>query len=120
MTQIRGLACFASLGLALGLLYDILRPPRYFRGKNFFWDLLFCALSAAGCFVLSMNRGKAHIWELGSALVSFCLYINYLSPFLLPIFMGLFQRLLNCYLFILNSPKKLQIFVKKFFTKCPD
>ena len=120
MAQVRGLACFAALGLASGLLYDMLRPPRYFRGKDFFWDLLFCTVSAAACFLLSMVRGKTHIWELCSALLFFCLYINYLSPLLLPIFMGIFEWLQNCYFFIHNSLKKLQIFVKKFFTKCPD
>ena len=120
ITQIQGLCCFAALGLALGLFYDILRPMRYFKNRNFIWDLVFCTVSAAACFVLSMNRGNAHIWELASALLFFCLYINYFSPFLLPLFLAAFKSLLRFCLYILQSWKKLQIFVKKIFTKCPD
>ena len=90
--QAMSLLCFACLGLGLGLLYDLLRPMRY-RGKGaFLLDFGFCAAAAAACFMLSMESGKAGLWNIMCALLGFCLYIRNLSPLLLPIFMGIFNK----------------------------
>ena len=119
-SQLLSLICFAALGLGLGLLYDVLRPLRYQNSGGFFWDMLFCSIAAFGCFTLAMGRGKANTWELAAALLFFCLYIHYLSPMLLPIFLGIFRFLHKSYGFLLHCLKKLKIIIKKFFTKRAD
>lgn len=94
--QALSLACFLGLGLMLGLVYDLLRPLRYGLKKEFIWDFLFCAMGAALCFLLAMSSGKAGLWEIMSAGLAFCLYINFLSPGILPVFMKtvhLFRRI---------------------------
>ena len=111
-----GLVGFLLLGLCLGLLYDILRPIRYGGSLSLIWDGLFCALSALGCFMLAMAKGRIDIWDTAAACLGFCLYINFLSPLLLPIFSGITALLHNCYKNIVNVTKKLQITAKKFFT----
>lgn len=74
-------------GAGLGLVYDLLRPIRR-RGRGLLWDLLFCAAAAALCFVFAMHaeRGRIGIWELCASLLGFCLYVEWMSPALFPIF----------------------------------
>ena len=114
--QAISLLCFACLGLGLGLLYDLLRPMRY-RGKGaFLLDLGFCAAGAAACFMLSMESGKAGLWNIMCALLGFCLYICNLSPVLLPLFMGSFDWLLRRVAQVRNALKNLN-FLKKILYK---
>ena len=119
-SQSMSLGCFALLGLGLGLLYDLLRPMRYSGGPALLWDGIFCAAAASGCFVLSMNSGRLGQWELAAALLLFCLYINILSPHLLPHILGITQTMYNCYKIIVIKLKKLPQTVKKFFTNHQD
>ncbi len=114
------LMCFALLGLGLGLLYDLLRPMRYSGGPAILWDGLFCAAAAAGCFVLSMNSGRLGQWELAAALLLFCLYINLLSPLLLPYILGIAKTMYNCYKIIVIKAEKMLEMAKKFFTNSSD
>lgn len=118
--QLSELIRFAALGLGLGLLYDLLRPMRYSGRGALLWDGLFCAAAAAGCFVLSMARGRLGIWSMGSALLMFCMYINFLSPLLLPAFLGTFKTMHIFRHFIVEKAEKLQKLVKKFFTNPKD
>ena len=118
--QALSLLCFACLGLGLGILYDLLRPFRYYCQAGIFWDALFCAAGAGGFFALSMRSGRLELWTMAAALLLFCLYINLLSPLLLPLFLGIFNSMHDLCVFILQGSKKLQISVKKFFTNVPD
>ena len=118
--QAAGLCSFGALGLGLGLLYDLLRPLRYYSRGGGFYDALFCAGAGLGLFALGMRSGRPGLWETACALLCFCLYINCLSPLLLPRFLGIIEFVHKCSLFLLQSTKKLQISVKKFFTNVPD
>lgn len=115
-TQCVSLGCFLLLGLGLGLLYDVLRPIRYGSRFSLLWDGLFCAAAALGCFVLAMSKGRLGIWDAAATCLGFCLYINFLSPLLLPHFWDIAAALHNCYKIIVKAVKKLQIIVKKIFT----
>ena len=115
-TQAQGLFLFGALGFALGLVYDMLRPLRYFCRGGFFYDALFCAAAGAAFFTLGMRSGRPGLWESAAALLCFCLYINLVSPRLLPLFLGIFKGVHKYSIFLLQSSRKLQISVKKFFT----
>lgn len=118
--QLFSLLLFSCLGLALGLLYDLLRPPRYFCRSGIVWDILFCSFGTCGFFILSMQRGKPDIWGIAAALLCFCLYVNLLSPLLMPVFLGIFNTLHKVCIFLFQASKKLLFSVKKFFTNVPD
>ena len=88
------LLCFLALGLMLGLCYDLLRPLRYGLKKAALWDGLFCALAAAGCFCLAVEKGRLGVWDIALSLAAFCMYINGLSRYVFPWisrFFGLFK-----------------------------
>ena len=75
------------LGLGLGLLYDLLRPPRRrFTVLGPALDMLFgvAAAAAAFCFAMSAGGGRPGLWELSAALLGFLLYLHALSPQILP------------------------------------
>ena len=120
MSQLTELIRFAALGLGLGLLYDLMRPMRYSGKGALLWDSIFCFCAAAGGFVLSMGRGRLGIWSIGATLAMFCLYINFLSPLLLPIFLDTFKTMHNFRRLIAVKAKILQKSVKKFFTNSND
>ncbi len=103
-------------GLGLGLFYDLLRPIRR-RTADWLWDLLFCLGAALLCFCFAMRSesGRLGVWELGAALLGFCLYLNLLSPVLFPIF----ENFIRLFALILEnihlSLKKVSSFAKKLF-----
>ena len=68
-------------GAALGLLYDLLRPIRR-RLPGALWDALFCAVTAAVCFLLALREetGRLAGGQLAGGLLGFCLYLHLLSP----------------------------------------
>ena len=82
------LACL--LGMAAGLLYDLLRPLRRVLRQP--WaalaDLLYglCVFTGLFLFAMSAGDGRLGLWELSAALLGFLLYLHRLSPFLLPLF----------------------------------
>lgn len=115
-TQALRLGIFSLLGLGLGLVYDSLRPIRYCSGFSVIWDMVFCLTAAAGCFVLSMDSGRLGLWELMAVLLLFCLYINFLSPLLLPPYMKCFKTFCQICSLLSDKIKKIPIFAKKFFT----
>lgn len=118
--QLLSLLLFAVLGLALGIIYDLLRPLRYFSHTGLIWDIIFCAAGAVGFFTLGMHSGRPDIWGIAAALICFCLYINLLSPLLLPVFLDIFKFMHKVQKSFFLSFRKLLFFVKKFFTNVPD
>ncbi len=69
------------LGLALGLLYDLLRPLRHRAGRAApLLDLLFSLLAGASSFLFAMRApgGRMGLWELAAALLGFLLWEHYL------------------------------------------
>ena len=69
----------AAIGLALGLLYDLLRPLRFRAGKvaAVLLDVLFCAASGTAAFAYAMGAGNGRlgVCELGAMTVGFLLYL---------------------------------------------
>lgn len=81
------------LGAALGLGYDVLRPPRR-RGGRFLetaLDCLFCAVSGCAVFAYAMGaeNGRLGLWELTSVLAGFLLYMATLSGPVLKLLTGM-------------------------------
>ena len=105
----QGLSLLAacSLGVGLGLLYDLLRPLRR-RSRDWIWDTLFCLAAAAlgFCFALRADSGRLGSGELLCILVGFVIYIHFLSPLLFPEFE-------NFALFCDRTLEKSRIFLKK-------
>ena len=103
------LAAAFTLGAALGLCYDILRPLRRKCGAvgTAVIDFLFALLSAVALFVFSMSAGSGRLglWELGAALLGFLSYIYTLSDAVFPVFDRVF-------IFFLNVCGKIKNFLK--------
>lgn len=81
--QAGDLALSLVLGITLGLLYDLLRDPRYAAGKltAALLDIVFCLASGWGLFCIAMRSGNGilGIWELAFALAGFLLYLHFFS-----------------------------------------
>lgn len=78
-----------AMGMGLGLLYDLLRPPRR-RLRPVpaaLLDGLFALASGAAVFVFAMGAGEGRLglWELTAALLGALLYLHALSPLILPL-----------------------------------
>ena len=77
-----------AMGLGLGLVYDLLRPPRRAGGttRTRLLDALFAVTAAVALFFFAMASGDGRLgtWELAAALLGFLLYMHLLSPLLLP------------------------------------
>ena len=114
--QAMSLLYFSALGLALGLLYDLLRQLRYSWGRAILWDGLFCSVAAAGCFVLSMEQGKLGVWDILLTLALFCLYINYISGFIFPVIAHVFGLFSSFVRFLVKK----YFFIKKIFSNRKD
>ena len=77
-----------ALGAGLGLVYDILRPPRRAMKKcGFIADLAFCALAALGAFSLAMHspEGRFGLWAVAAGFAGFALWLSLASPLVAPI-----------------------------------
>ena len=114
--QAQALALAAGLGAGLGLVYDLLRPLRR-RGGDALWDLLFCLTAAAAAFLFAMRaeNGTLGTGELLLALAGLALYMQALSPLLLPLWEARVQKI---GVFLLNAQKfakKVPQFAKKLF-----
>ena len=77
-----------ALGLVLGLVYDLLRPPR--RAMRFCGLLLdgaFCALAAFGAFSLAMadEGGRFGLWAVAAGFSGFFLWLALVSPLFAPV-----------------------------------
>ncbi len=80
---------FAHLGgWLLGLVYDLLRPPRrrLRPASAAVLDLLFCVFAGSAAFLFAMGAGSGRLgtWELLAALCGFLAYMHTLSRILEP------------------------------------
>ena len=109
-----------ALGFGAGLLYDLLRPPRWRGRGRLALDLLFCLYLGVGFFLLAMayGDGRAEPAAFAAAAAGFLLYRAWLSPLLLPIFVKIFQFLEHSVKGVRKETKKILILLKKFFQKC--
>lgn len=95
--QAAALVLSLFMGAALGLVYDLLRPPR--RGARgaagVCLDALFCLIAgaAAFCFAMAAGDGRLGTWELGCAAAGFVLYMHTLSAITLPAAEALYRAL---------------------------
>ena len=109
------------LGAAGGLLYDLLRPPRWKLGRaaSLLLDLLYCLImgACAFAFALSAPNGRLGQWELSAALVGFLTYLYLLSPLCLPIFAETEKVISKFCVIAKEKIKKGAKDAKKFFQK---
>ena len=76
-----------ALGGVLGLIYDLLRPPRRaLKRAAFLADLAFCSLAAAGAFSLAMRDplGRFGLWSVAASVAGFLLWLSLASPRVAP------------------------------------
>ncbi len=87
--QARLLVLAHAGGWLMGLIYDLLRPPRRRLTKTWasMLDVIFCIVAGAGTFIFAMGAGSGRlgVWELAAALMGFLLYLYTLSRFLEPL-----------------------------------
>ena len=117
----QGLALLAAalLGLGAGLLYDLLRPPRWRlrAAAAFGLDALYCLILGAALFLFAMSWGEGWLGlgALAAAWAGFLAYHWLLSPLLLPFFVKLFQYMDIASRKSKEIYKKIQFFAKKYF-----
>lgn len=117
----QGLALLAAalLGLGAGLLYDLLRPPRWRlrAAAAFALDALYCFLCGAALFLFAMSWGEGRLGlaALVAAWAGFLAYHWTLSPLLLPFFVKVFQYLDATFKKSKEIYKKIQFSAKKYF-----
>lgn len=113
------LLAVACLGLGAGLLYDLLRPPRWRlrAAAAFVLDALYCLVLGAALFLFAMSfgEGRIGIGALAAAWTGFLVYHRTLSPLLLPLFSKVFQYLDETREKLKNFLIKIQFFAKKYF-----
>lgn len=119
--QAQELLLALALGIGAGLLYDLLRPPRWRFGglRAFLLDALYCLVTGTGLFFYAMSvpDGRLGIGALAAAWTGFLLYHAALSPRLLPQFSKMFQILDKACVHLKKSAKKMLIFEKSSFKK---
>lgn len=77
-----------ALGALLGLVYDLLRPPRRaMRALGILADLAFCLLAALGAFSLAMADadGRFGLWAVAAGFAGFLLWLALVSPLFAPL-----------------------------------
>ena len=116
--QAISLALAFSLGVGLGLLYDLLRPIRR-HGGGAVWDLLFCLCAAAAAFLFAMRspNGLLGTGEILLSLAGLLGYFRLLSPVCLPLFGKVDRTIGAIWIFTQNSGKKVLFSAKKLFQK---
>ena len=104
------------LGAGLGLLYDLLRPLRR-RGGNTLWDLLFCLTAACLAFLFAMRaeNGELGTGEMLLSLLGLVLYMQLLSPLLLPFWERRIQEIGVFFRITQETAKKVPDRAKKLF-----
>ena len=110
-----------AMGLGLGLVYDLLRPPRRAGGtlRTRLLDALFAVTAAVALFFFAMASGDGRLgtWELAAALLGFLLYMHLLSPLLLPPVEKIFRGVGAFLIRLEKLIKKVQNKLKKLFPK---
>ncbi len=118
------LAASLLLGMGLGLLYDLLRPPRRAAGAltGALLDLAFSAFALAACFLGAMGaaEGRLGLWELIADLLGFLFYLFVLSPVILPLFQEAYRVIQNTIRLLKKLNENGRKTVKKYFPKWKD
>ncbi len=108
------------LGMGLGLLYDLLRPPRRRAGglSAALLDLFFALSAGAAAFLnaLASSGGRLGLWELSCTLAGFLFYLYALSPLLLPLLELPFRVISDTIQLFKNLEKKMGKTAKKIFS----
>ena len=108
-----------GLGCGLGLLYDLLRPPRHRSGRiaGALLDLFFALASGAAAFLYAMGAGSGRLglWELTAVLLGFLFYLHALSPVVLPLLELPYRVMSNMIRLFKKAGKKQAESIKKFF-----
>ncbi|MBO4914327.1 MAG: hypothetical protein J5449_03890, partial [Oscillospiraceae bacterium] len=116
--QLRMLAAALLLGMALALLYDLLRALRFRRrsrpGLTAALDALFCAalILSLGVFAMRVGGGELRLYALLAAAAGAVLYFSAFAPLLRPMWefwAGTLVELLR----LLRAPLRM---IKKFHT----
>ena len=109
------------LGLALGLAYDLLRPPREGKGRllTALLDALFCLTAAIAAFLYAMrsSNGRLGFWELTASFAGFLLYLHLFSPVFLPYMQKAWHLMCTIIDLCKKFTVKCQISAKKNFQK---
>jgi len=121
--QARQFLLAGGLGLALGVLYDLLRALRRARPRTGpLWDLVFGFLltPSLALFALYAGRGAFRLFFLPGAALGLLLYFSALSGIFLPFFERLL-RLLGRFFSVLTAParffyKKTRFLLKNLFS----
>jgi hypothetical protein len=112
------------LGLAIGLLYDLLRPPRYRVSKwlGRFLDLCFALLAGAAMFFYAMaaDDGRLGVWELSLTMLGFLLYMYALSPHILKILEVFYRAAGKIFRCAKENAKNIEKILKKLFSKTKE
>ena len=110
-----------AIGLGLGRVYDLLRPPRRAGGttRTRLLDALFAVTAAVALFFFAMASGSGRLgtWELAASLLGFLLYMHLLSPMLLPPMEKIFRAMGKFLEGMKKIIKKVQNIRKKLFPK---
>jgi hypothetical protein len=116
LRQAEALGLAVLIGIGAGLLYDLLRPPRWRlrAAAAFALDALYCLILGAALFVFAMSRGDGRLGlgALAAAWTGFLAYHWLLSPRLLPLFVKIFQYLGVVPAFLKKILKKVADFEK--------
>ena len=116
LRQAEALGLAVLIGIGAGLLYDLLRPPRWRlrAAAAFALDALYCLILGAALFVFAMSRGDGQLGlgALAAAWTGFLAYHRLLSPRLLPLFVKIFQYLAYIATKIEKTMKKMADFKK--------
>ena len=109
------------MGAGLGILYDMLRPPRRKMKKisAALVDALYCFLAgfAIFCFAMGADKGRLGTWELLAALAGFLVYMHTLSEYFLCFFSKVLDRLCMVVMSMKKIIKKSLNLLKLYFQK---
>ena len=124
LAEMAALPPWLLLGMGLGLLYDLLRPPRRAAGAKAaaLLDLLFAALALTAAFLTAMGaaEGRLDLWELTAELLGFLFYLQVLSPAILPLTERSFRVIQNTIRSLKKLVENLGKTAKKYFPNWKD
>ena len=117
--QAAALAIAFAMGVALGFVYDLLRP---FRRRASVWaaaliDTVFALISGIFVFIYAMAApgGRLGLWELALCLLGFLAYIHILSDRIYALTDGSYKFCRHCFRIIKENVQKIHNMTKLFF-----
>ena len=110
-----------AMGMGIGLVYDLLRPARRHSSTALarLLDAVFALTVTTALFFFAMASGDGRLgtWELAADLLGFLLYMQLLSPLLLPPMEKIFRAAGKFLESSKKLSKKVQNKLKKLFPK---